>query len=200
MTKITTTRPGGLTSLASIVARASQALPAQTGATAAAVARIERGDVRIILADVSGSMAESAGGRSKISILRDAMRGVPPETQVIAFATGAVALTASQPLPDPGGGTALHTALIRAKAADPTHVLVVSDGHPDDPGAALTAADDLGADVRIDIIYCGPDNDAKGIAFMRRLARGGGSAHHHSMARAPERLAAEVRRLALPAR
>ena len=62
------------------------------------------------------------------------------------------------------------------------------------------AADRLGSGVRIDVIYCGPDHDKAGMAFMRKLARGGGAAHHHSITRAPERLAPAVRLLALPGR
>jgi hypothetical protein len=82
----------------------------------------------------------------------------------------------------------------------PARVIVISDGQPDDEAAALKAADELGC--RIDVIYCGPDYDAKAIAFMQRLARlGCGECVVEDVVRAAGglRLTAAVQRLALPA-
>lgn len=182
--------------LAALVARASATLPTETGATANAAAIRARGDVRLVLADVSLSMAENATGLSKIHVLRDALKDMPATIPIIAFSDYARQVTAAT-IPTPNGGTALHSALQLATEHQPTHVLVISDGHPDDPQAALRAADQLG-EVQIDVIYCGPDNDSMGIAFMKRLARGGGSARHFNIINEPRRLTQTVKLLASP--
>lgn len=185
--------------LASIVAAAKRNLPENTGATARAAARAARGEIRIVLADVSASMAESAGALTKAQVLDGALRQLPSATSLVAFSSYPVDIPAGGSLPPPSGSTALHTAIRHSAAREPTHVLIISDGHPDDAPAALREADRLGS-VRIDVIFCGPDSDREGLAFMRRLARGGGSVHHHNIRREPERLAQAVRALALPAR
>lgn len=198
---ITPVKPGSViaSSLAGIVTRAAATLPAKTGAAAMAAHRRDRADVRCVVADVSTSMDEMAGQRRKIDILRDALKNIPPAIRIIAFSSIAQDVT-GQPLPPPSGSTALHLALDQAAALDPGHVLVISDGHPDDAAAALRAADNM-ALVQIDVIYCGPDHDHKGMAFMRRLARGGGQVHRRSMVREPARIAQTVRAtLALPPR
>lgn len=181
------------TSLAAIVAAAKRTLPAETGATA----RAARGEVRVVLADNSSSMAESAGRRTKAELLSDALLQVPT-VPVVAFSSMPQDVAAGRPLPPPAGSTALHLALDHVRPRDPTHVLVISDGHPDDPDAALAAADRLGRGVRIDVVFCGPDSDRAGMAFMRRLARGGGAAHHRPIRKQPQQLALTVRMLALP--
>lgn len=186
-------------SLAGIVTRAAATLPAETGAAARAAHRRDRADVRCVVADVSTSMDEWAGQRRKIDILREALKNIPPAIRIIAFSSIAQDVT-GHPLPPPSGSTALHLALDQAAALDPGHVLVISDGHPDDPAAALRAADQMPG-VQIDVIYCGPDHDHRGMAFMRRLARGGGQVHRRSMVREPARITQTVRAtLALPAR
>ncbi|HBD89562.1 MAG TPA: hypothetical protein DEF16_02110 [Gemmobacter sp.] len=200
MTNSPTKKPTGsaiASPLAALVAKAAGKLPAETGATAKAAWRRQRGDLRIVLADISDSMTERAGARSKIEILRDALRTLPASVQIVAFHSAPIDVPPGTSLPPPGGSTALHLALRHVAAREPTHILVVSDGHPDDARAALAAADAL-TDVQIDVIYCGPDNDREGMAFMRRLARGGGQAQHRSMAREPQLLASTLRTLALP--
>jgi hypothetical protein len=163
--------------LAAIVANAKRSLPQTTGATAAAEARRAAPAVRVVLADVSLSMAERATGRRKIDALREALIGVT--APIYVFSSGVRRLAAGETIPEPGGGTALHAALAAIEPLEPTHVLVICDGHPDSPAAALRAADRLEA--QIDVIYCGPDHDVEGIAFMRRLARRGGVTQHHRL-------------------
>lgn len=181
--------------LASIVAAARKGLPQTTGATARAERIRSRPACHVVLADVSGSMAESAAGRRKIDVLAEAMQSLPATHSIVAFSSYVTPIATGYTLPAPSGGTALHLALDHCHAIDATHILVISDGHPDSAASALAAADRLHA--RIDIIYCGPDNDMEGITFMRRLARGGGAAHHHSLSDGP-RLVAAVKQLALP--
>jgi hypothetical protein len=163
--------------LAAIVAAAKRSLPETTGATAAAAQRAAAPARRVVVADVSGSMGERATGRRKIDALQEALAGVA--VPVYLFSSGVREWTPGAALPAPGGGTALDLALARVGQLRPTHVLVISDGHPDRPDAALQAADRL--DAQIDVIYCGPDWDREGIAFMRRLARSGGVAQHHRL-------------------
>jgi hypothetical protein len=191
-------------SLQSLIAGAAAALPAATGETDRHRARISgAGSGVVILADVSSSMAEAAGGRRKIDLLRDAIASAWPDlpgTTVIAFGSTAEAVPGPADLPPPSGGTALHLALDVAAKARPVRTLVVSDGRPDSESAAMAAADRLPG--VIDVIYCGPDSDADAIAFMYRLARiGGGRVVVRDVAReARPRLDGAVRAaLGLPA-
>ncbi|MBB2199778.1 VWA domain-containing protein [Gluconacetobacter sp. 1c LMG 22058] len=185
--------------LAALVARAAASLPTETGATAAAGAQRKNGGFTVILADVSSSMADYAGARRKCDILEDAIApAVRDGAHVVAFGSYAKDLPAGGRLPPPAGSTALHLALRHVEAMRPRRLVVVSDGRPDDDKAALRAADQLGF-VRIDVIYCGPDNDGEALRFMQRLARGGGAASAHDMAREPQSLANTLKRLAGPA-
>lgn len=183
--------------LASIVAAARKELPLATGASARAERIRNRPACNVVLADVSASMAEPAAGRRKIDVLAEAMRTLPHSSRLVAFSNLVTPIPDAAHMPQPSGSTALHLALDHCASIDATHILVISDGHPDSRTAALAAADRLNA--RIDVIYCGPDNDSDGMMFMQRLARGGGAAHHHTLSDA-QQLTAAVRRLALPPR
>lgn len=161
-------------------------LPAKTGETDRFHARFSSaGTGIVILADVSGSMDEPAGGRRKIDVLRAALVGVWPElpgASLLAFSDRVTRLSSPAELPAPSGATALHLALDAAAQARPAKTLVISDGQPDAAAAALASADRLPG--RIDVIYCGPDSDKEAIAFMYRLARvGGGSVVVRDVAR-----------------
>jgi hypothetical protein len=171
--------------LAALVAAAAKTLPATTGATDRAATLAAR--PLIVLADVSTSMGELAGSRVKIDLLQEALATIPASARVVAFGSYPSDLGAGRLLPAPSGGTALHLALDHVGRMPPARLLAISDGHPDDAGSALRAADRLGS-VRIDVIYIGPDGDRIGMAFMRRLARGGGAAQHHDLARPQAKL------------
>lgn len=126
----------------------------------------------VILADVSSSMSESAGAKTKIEMLRDALSSVLaelPTTRLIAFNSLAKEISNATRLPEPSGGTALNLALDAAQPYRPRKTVVISDGQPDDEDQAFAAADRITG--VIDVIYCGPDGDAEAIAFMNRLAR-----------------------------
>lgn len=190
--------------LQSLIAGAAKSLPATTGESARYKARLDgAGDSVVILADVSSSMAEGAGSRRKIDLLREALDSVHadlPAAVLIAFASTPAELPGPSALPSPAGGTALHLALDAAAQHRPRKTLVVSDGRPDDEARALESADRLPG--VIDVIYCGPDGDAEALAFMSRLARvGGGRVVVRDVAReARPRLDGAVRRaLGLPA-
>jgi hypothetical protein len=175
--------------LAALVAAAARTLPRETGATAAAAADRARPQLRVVLADTSASMSDMAAGRRKIDVLRDALNSIGTEWRIIAFGAHVCEVT-GRSLPEPDGSTPLHEAIARASVFGATHLLIISDGHPDNPSAALEAADRLGW-ARIDVIYCGPDSDRQGMDYMRRLARGGGQANRDDFAQ-PARLARAV--------
>ena len=166
--RTTAAKPPAL-KLASVVARAKAALPAETGAVARAAARPDLA----ILADVSASMGERAGTGRKVDALASSLASVladAPAATTIAFATLAVPVPAGAPLPAPSGGTALHLAL--EAGADHRRLLVISDGQPDSADQALRVAERVAqAGVRIDTLFIGSDGDREAIAFMRRLAQ-----------------------------
>ena len=187
--------------LKNLLAQAAKQLPAETGETARA--KCDRPGPVVILADTSGSMADRAGNKTKIDILRDAVAGAwnslePGHRRLVRFDSAAVLLESPDGLNDPDGGTAMDAGLRAAAGLDPGRLIVISDGLPNDEAAALAAADLLPC--RIDVIYCGPDSDAGAIAFMRRLARTGcGECVTEDIGRTAStvRLTVELRRLAL---
>jgi hypothetical protein len=157
----------------------------------------------VALVDTSGSMAQREGSRRRIDLLTDVLQQVltaDPTLRVITFGSVPEELTGTEPgrnlqLPEPCGSTALHLALeYVAQGPLPIRLVVISDGSPDDPQAALAAAKAL-APVIIDAYYVGPDDDRAAIGFMRALSLAGGRpgvAGLRSLAR-PEALAAEIR-------
>ncbi|KAI93540.1 hypothetical protein T281_16040 [Rhodomicrobium udaipurense JA643] len=183
------------TPLGRILAGAKKSLPAETGATARIDARFAGASgAVVILADVSGSMAESAGVRRRIEVLREALTPLPAGARLVAFS--ATAREVSE-VPEPEGGTALHAALEYAARYSPSKTIVVSDGQPDDKTAALEAARRLTGIV--DVIYCGPDSDREAIEFMRSLAKIGlGNVVVRPLTGGAPALASTVRQLALP--
>ena len=152
--------------LQSLIAGAAKALPQATGQTERFKARMNGGGQGVvILADVSGSMSESAGSKRKIAVLQDALESLwpdLPDARLIAFSSIAATLASPADLPTPNGGTALHLGLDAARAIQPAKTVVISDGRPDSEDAALASAECLGG--VIDVIYCGPDSDHEAIA------------------------------------
>jgi hypothetical protein len=168
--------------LQGLIARAAQTLPATTGAVEPYAERLRRinSGRTLILADVSGSMESPAwGGRSKHTVLRDAIAAtMRPEHELIAFNDAGVLLSSAADLPPPRGNTALHLALHAAIARDPGRILVVSDGEPDDEKAALAAAAKFPG--VIDVLYIGPDANTAAMRFLRALAKTGHGQYHGS--------------------
>jgi hypothetical protein len=181
---------------ADILARAAKA-PKVTGETGRYQRRLDTsGTGQVVILDVSSSMAEPAGARTKIEILRDALVDLPP-ARLLAFSSTAQEIASAADLPLPSGGTALHLALDLAAAWRPARSLVISDGRPDSEPAALASADRLPG--TIDVLYCGPDDDLQAKAFLRRLARlGAGRYAAHDLRRAPVALGPAIRILLLP--
>lgn len=159
--------------LQALITAASKASPI-TGDVARHRTRVDAasapGSARVVIADVSSSMAEMAGAYSKIALLREALTGQRFD-RLVAFAARPVEVASAELLPLPCGSTALHLALDHAARWSPGRTLVISDGQPDSENAALESAALLSG--VIDVLYIGPEDDAVAIAFMKRLARAG---------------------------
>lgn len=177
---------------ARILSQAAKA-PAQTGDVGRIQLRLNSGGVgQVVLADVSSSMSEMAGERTKSQVLRDALVE-HRAARIVAFASSASVVDVAS-LPAPYGGTALHLGLDLAATLRPARTLVISDGRPDDEEQAFCAADSLPG--VIDVLYVGPADDTRAIQFMQRLARAGaGRCEAHDIKRAPMALAPAVRAL-----
>lgn len=154
------------------ILKAAAALPVETGESARYRERhgASGAGTQVILCDVSGSMAFSAGARRRIDHLREALEQVTePGHILIAFSSSARRIANPADLPAPSGGTALEIGLSEAARYDPGATLVISDGEPTNPDAALAAAETLPG--VIDVIYCGSESNREAMEFMRRLAR-----------------------------
>lgn len=143
----------------------------------------------IVLIDVSGSMGirdventggpsrpyfgepTRASGRTRFEAACDELarlqKTLPGQIAVVQFSSSVGFCWGGRPLYE-GQGTALHAALNFVRPADGTvEFFVISDGHPDDPDAALAVARKF--DSVIHTIYIGPEG-GPGAAFLRRLA------------------------------
>lgn len=189
---MTLAKPNPFASLLDQAAKAT----AQTGEVARIQKRLDGagGSGQVVLADVSSSMAEMAGSRSKIQVLREALTAERGAARIIAFSSTPTEARTAEEIPDPCGGTALHLAIDLAATLRPARTLVISDGHPDDEEKAFRAAEALPG--VIDVLYVGPEDDARAIRFMRRLARAGaGRCEVNDIQRVPAALAPAVRAL-----
>jgi hypothetical protein len=171
--------------LQGILQRAAQTLPATTGKVAVQQERLARRSGQlVILADISASMGGPAsGGQRKIDVLRQAVVGAIQQVQarLFVFSKGAREVRANA-IPEPEDNTNLAAGLDAVRQLDPGVTLVISDGQPDNAGAALESARQFrGA---IDVLYVGPESDTAAIQFMRQLARiGGGDVRVHDVAK-----------------
>jgi hypothetical protein len=154
---------------------------------------------RVVLVDVSSSMAATAEGRSRrIDIAQaalDATLPTVPDAIVIAFHSVAFTVEPNGRLPEPAGGTNLAGAIDVAAKYSPTSLLVLSDGQPDNAPAALTAARRLNA--QISTIFCGEATDPDAAMFLQELAwcsRDGLGASGYANLGQPHALEGELRR------
>jgi hypothetical protein len=162
--------------LQSLLSKAASALPVITGETSRAKQRLDNpGWDTAIVCDCSESMSGLAGGRSKITLLREALDAIVaelPSVTLIAFATKASRFNTPAELPPAYGDTGMELGLTLQIPALIDRYVVISDGQPNSEERALAAADRLNK--RIDVLYIGPETDTAAIAFMNRLARKGG--------------------------
>ena len=126
-----------------------------------------------LLLDCSGSMAEYVEpGRAKIDALRDIVGAL--RTRIgfaeVCFPSSSRKESIAGDIPDPEGSTPLHEALLTARMRHAKHVVLISDGMPDDTRAALAEARQLkDRGVKIDVFYVGP-RPHPGEEFLKLLA------------------------------
>lgn len=155
-------------SLADMAARQNQSL-AQTFVSAEC----------ICIVDTSGSMSadDSRGGKSRYTVACEelsALQGSKPgRIAVLSFSNLTMFCPDGKPF-DQQGGTDLAEALRFAKLADVPGIqfIIISDGEPDSPSAALAEAAKYKA--KIDVIFVGPEDRPAGREFLRKLAAASG--------------------------
>lgn len=130
------------------------------------------GGLTVILLDTSSSMALPVGNRRRADVLADILGALPVTAGIrrVSF-NSVVTEIGADAWPEPGGGTALAQALTFAAAMNPAHVVIISDGEPDNADAAMAAARDLGArGCQIETYFCGDERCHAATAFLRALA------------------------------
>lgn len=141
----------------------------------------------VLLADCSGSMctvdnAPAVGmGARRIDRLAEILGYLLSRVRLqglICFhdVPEPIVLAGNVVIPEPCGGTALHLALRHVRQETrpvPSRLIVICDGHPDEPLGALREATLLNP-IPIDAYFCGNDRDTTAVDFMRRLSEAGG--------------------------
>ncbi len=133
----------------------------------------------VVIVDTSGSMsaADSRGGNTRYNVACDELAalqaGMPGKIAVLSFSQHTMFCPDGKPF-NQGGGTDLAGALKFAQIADVPGIrfIVISDGEPDSPSAALAVAKTYKS--RIDVIYVGPEALPDGRDFLTRLAKASG--------------------------
>jgi len=155
----------------------------------------------LVVVDISGSMAtrDAGDGHRRVDIARMELaklqKRMPGQIAVVEFNYDA-RLRRDGSLGEPDGGTNLRGALdyaaeLLGPGLERVQIVVVSDGLPDSPEAAVEAGRAMaGKGCHLSTVYCGPDTglDANsGKAFLRQLATaGGGKADEALLAKALE--------------
>lgn len=117
----------------------------------------------VFLLDVSGSMNERIGDKSKIDCLKNIMTNYP-DNRKVSFST----TVQEGMIPQAEGKTNMSLGFKHLQSSINISIVLVSDGEPDSPGDALTEAVKLR--VPVNVIYIGERGD-KGDGFMRGLAK-----------------------------
>lgn len=142
----------------------------------------------LLLIDVSGSMGYTMrNSKQRIDGLRESVREIQKshQTDMIAFgldqfnnksAPSAVSSSNAEvgfvtTIPDPHGGTPLHSAIDLAKQSEAGRCVVISDGVPDSRTRAMESARSFGG--RIDVVFVGNPGEP-GEEFLRQLAEATG--------------------------
>lgn len=144
----------------------------------------------VLVLDRSGSMASAADTPGERRI--DALRGVVGNLRSKGIAFRQLVFDDSymwsDVIPEPGGGTNMGGALEFCAKIAPEHVIIVSDGQPDNQEYALRAAKALKC--KVDVFYVGPSADTGSRAFLESLANStGGSAQSCSFAELETKIA-----------
>jgi hypothetical protein len=122
---------------------------------------------KCILLDTSASMSiDIEPGKTRMDALREIVKNIQGNAPIFAFSSGCVRLLGG--IPNPMGGTAMHTAFEVVKQEGFRHVLLITDGEPDSEAHALRAAQGLS----IQIMYVGGADKPE---FLDKLAKVSGS-------------------------
>ena len=123
----------------------------------------------VLLLDTSGSMDSPADSPGERRI--DALRGVVATLRQKQLAFRQLSFNSdfmwTDIVPEPSGGTNLSGALDFVGQIKPEHLIIVSDGEPDSPDAAMASAKKLSC--KIDVFFVGPKG-SPGDAFLKQLA------------------------------
>jgi hypothetical protein len=115
----------------------------------------------LLLVDASGSMSSVVkSGERKIDALRTVVKTLR-ETHpvpVAAFGCCGRQTIMVDVVPEPSGGTPLAEAIDFGKVKGANHLVVVTDGYPDNAYSAFEAADRFGG--KIDVFYIGDGGDS----------------------------------------
>lgn len=146
-----------------------------------------------LLIDVSGSMdAFLRNGKTAIDVLRGVVMDITKgrsEVMLIAFGGRDGGAYVVSSVPNAGGGTPLHKAIDLAREKKIGRAIVISDGCPDNPPAALEAAKIFGG--QIDVVYIG-DPGGYGEEFLKRLAESTGGAEFTGDLSQPKELTSTI--------
>lgn len=144
-----------------------------------------------LLLDVSGSMGEwCSANKRKIDALRE-LADEFKDVRRLVFSWGVDELKTSDQVPEPSGETSMHLAFMECKKLGLTHLVMITDGIPDNEQSALKHARGL----KIDVFYVGPD---PALEFLRELARETGGSYGKASLDLRKELEGRVRAL-LPA-
>jgi len=127
---------------------------------------------RAFLVDTSGSMDEIVTDGPKIDIVNGLLRSLKDElslTRLFEFNSDVHEVNTSKEFVNfyPTGGTALHLAFQEMKEKGIKDIVLLTDGFPDLPSAALAESRGL----KIDIVYIGPSPTPQ---FLKDLAAANG--------------------------
>lgn len=136
-------------------------------------------EVVMLLIDTSGSMVASLrNGKRRIDGLREVVQMIKGEGHVPMIAFGGpydAQVRFVDAVPEPDGGTPLHSAIPFAKSYGATRLVVISDGVPDLPDQCMIEAKTFGG--QIDVVFVGNEGD-HGSFFLDKLAQATGGKRH----------------------
>lgn len=138
-----------------------------------------------LLLDVSYSM--NGDPINKMRALAEGLR----QFRTFTFSDRCRELMPNEAVGEVEAGTKMHTAFAHVKASGIVHCVIITDGQPDDEGAALTQAMGL----QVDVLYVGP---APAPPFLEKLANATGGKYGQASLDALKELETRVRGL-LPA-
>lgn len=144
-----------------------------------------------LLLDTSGSMADYIGAnQTKWDELKKLAQQFT-DIRRFAFSSNCTELGPAEIIPYAAGGTSMGLAFDTVKIKGIKHLVMITDGCPDNPQGALQSAQGL----KIDVFYVGPDPAPD---FLKELARVTGGAYGKATLQARAALEAQVRKM-LPA-